>query len=171
MAAEAIRSRGRDAYFGCRKGGRIRQDRRCVESSSRLSIIRDMDRLLGFARLTCLAKAGQNRRSRQDLRCDRRRWRRRCSASRSCKNQGGVCAGRYPETRRTLPRIGAFDNDGNPWRHAAREIFGVSAWRTADYTMADRYMAAILADPETPGSMRQRAQVMSQLLTPLLAKK
>ena len=70
-----------------------------------------------------------------------------------------------------LLRLGAFDNDASPWRHAAREIFGIAAWRTADYTMAGRDMDAIMADPEAPASIRQRAQVMAQLLVPLLAKK
>jgi hypothetical protein len=68
-------------------------------------------------------------------------------------------------------RLGAFDKDGNPWRLAAREIFGLAAWRTGDHEMADRYMNAIVADPEASPSMRQRAQTMIQLLTPLLAKK
>lgn len=70
-----------------------------------------------------------------------------------------------------LPRIGDYDKDGNRWRHAAREIFAIAAWRAADYTMADRYVNAIMSDPEAPGSVRQRAQTLSQLLTPLLAKK
>jgi hypothetical protein len=67
-----------------------------------------------------------------------------------------------------LPRLGALDREGNPWRHAAREIFGIAAFRVGDYSMADRYMNAIFADPETPAALRQRAQIMIQLLTPLL---
>jgi hypothetical protein len=70
-----------------------------------------------------------------------------------------------------LSRLGILDREGNPWRHAAREIFGIAAFRTGDYSMADRYMAAIFADPETPASLRQRAQIMIQLLTPLLDTK
>ncbi len=70
-----------------------------------------------------------------------------------------------------LPRLGDFDKDGNPWRHAAREIFAIAAWRAADYTMAERYVNAIMSDPDAPGSVRQRAQTLSQLLAPLLAKK
>ncbi|MGQ0483888.1 MAG: tetratricopeptide repeat protein [Hyphomicrobiales bacterium] len=70
-----------------------------------------------------------------------------------------------------LSRLGALDREGNPWRHAAREIFGIAAFRTGDYSMADRYMNAIFADPETPAALRQRAQMMIQLMTPLLDKK
>ena len=69
-----------------------------------------------------------------------------------------------------ISRLGSFDRQGQVWRHAAREIFGLAAYRTADYSMADRYMNANFADPDTPQDMRQRAQVMIQLLTPLLQK-
>jgi len=69
-----------------------------------------------------------------------------------------------------LGRLGKFDKDGEIWRHQAREIFGLAAWRTGDYVMADRYMNAIFADPETPAGMRQRAQVMVQLIAPNLPK-
>ena len=69
-----------------------------------------------------------------------------------------------------ISRLGSFDKDDQVWRHAAREIFGLSAYRTGDYSMADRYMNANFADPDTPQDMRQRAQVMIQLLTPLLKK-
>jgi hypothetical protein len=70
-----------------------------------------------------------------------------------------------------LTTLGKYDKDGQPWRHAAREIFGLSAFRVKDFTMADRYMNALFADPETPDAMRQRAQVMIQLIAPELAKK
>lgn len=70
-----------------------------------------------------------------------------------------------------LTRLGTFDKDGNAWRHAAREIFGLSAYRVKDYTMADRYMNAIFADPEAPQALKQRAQVMVQLIAPELVKK
>jgi hypothetical protein len=69
-----------------------------------------------------------------------------------------------------LSRLGSLDRDGNPWRHAAREIFGIAAFRTGDYSMADRYMNAIFTDPQAPAALRQRAQMMIQLLTPLLEK-
>lgn len=70
-----------------------------------------------------------------------------------------------------LTRLGQYDRDGQVWRNQAREIFGLAAWRTGDMTMADRYFNAIFADPDTPDSMRQRAQVMIQLITPELPAK
>jgi hypothetical protein len=70
-----------------------------------------------------------------------------------------------------IASLGKFDKDGQVWRHQAREIFGLTAWRTGDYAMADRYMKALFDDPETPQTMRERAQVMIQLIAPLLPKK
>jgi hypothetical protein len=70
-----------------------------------------------------------------------------------------------------LSRISQYDVDTSPWRFQAREIFGLTAWRTGDYTMADRYMNALVADPKTPVGMRQRARMMVQLIAPRLATK
>jgi hypothetical protein len=70
-----------------------------------------------------------------------------------------------------LPRLGKFDKDGEVWRQEAREIFGLAAWRAKDYKMADRYMQAVFADAEASPAMRQRVQIMIQLIAPNLAKK
>ncbi|WP_373503218.1 tetratricopeptide repeat protein [Aestuariivirga sp.] len=68
-------------------------------------------------------------------------------------------------------RVKTFDVAGNPWRHTAREIMASSHWRARDYTAADKAVQAILGDPEAPASLRQRAQMLSELLLPLLAQK
>jgi hypothetical protein len=68
-------------------------------------------------------------------------------------------------------RIRQYDTTTSAWRHQAREILGLAAWRTGDMTMADLYMNAIIADPETPGAMRQRAQMMVLLIAPKLSPK
>ena len=70
-----------------------------------------------------------------------------------------------------IKRLGALDNDASEWRGAAREIFALSAYRTGDYSMADRYANAILADGSLPVSLRQRAKLLVELLTPLLGSK
>ena len=67
-----------------------------------------------------------------------------------------------------IKRLGALDNDQSDWRGAAREIFALAAYRTGDYAMADRYANAILADGDVPLSLRQRAKLLVELLTPLL---
>jgi hypothetical protein len=66
-------------------------------------------------------------------------------------------------------RLKPFDAEGNPWRHIAREIMASVQWRLKNYAGADAQVQAILGDPETPPSLRQRAQMMAQLLQPLVA--
>ncbi len=69
-----------------------------------------------------------------------------------------------------IARVGAFDTPDHVWRHQAREIFGMAAWRNGDFAMAQRYMEAITSDVGSPGAMRQRAQAMLQLIAPKIAK-
>jgi hypothetical protein len=64
-----------------------------------------------------------------------------------------------------------FNVDTSPWRHAVREIFGLSAYRVKDFTMANGFMDQIIKDADAPQGIKQRAQVMVQLIAPELAKK
>lgn len=66
-------------------------------------------------------------------------------------------------------RLAALDRPDSPWRNAVREILATSHYRSGDLAEADRLMNEILADPEAPQAMRQRAQMMVQLLEPALA--
>jgi hypothetical protein len=68
-------------------------------------------------------------------------------------------------------RLAVLDGADSPWRNAVREIVASAHYRTGDLMEADRLMNEILADPEAPQSMRQRAQMMVQLLEPELADK
>jgi hypothetical protein len=70
-----------------------------------------------------------------------------------------------------LGKLGKFDKADNPWRHAAREIFGLAAYRVKNFTMANNYMTAIFEDKDAPPALKQRAQVMIQLLQQELPKK
>lgn len=70
-----------------------------------------------------------------------------------------------------ISRLGAFDNEQSFWRGPAREIFALSAYRTGDYIMADRYLNAIIADQGVALELRQRAQTLLDVLTPLLSAK
>jgi len=65
----------------------------------------------------------------------------------------------------------AVDNPDGPWINAVREIRASAAYRTGDYLLADRLMNEIIVDPAAPQAARQRAQMMVQLLAPLLAGK
>jgi hypothetical protein len=70
-----------------------------------------------------------------------------------------------------ISRLGAFDNEESPWRGPAREIFALTAYRTGDYSMADRYLNAIIADQGVALELRQRAQLLLEVITPLLGTK
>ena len=69
-----------------------------------------------------------------------------------------------------IARIGMLDQEAGSYRHAAREIFGLSAFRTGDHSLAQRYMEAIVNDAEATPSMKKRARIVLQLLEPKLAK-
>jgi hypothetical protein len=74
-----------------------------------------------------------------------------------------------PDELRT--RLSQFNVDTHPWRHAVREIFGLSAYRVKDFKLADGFMNQIFADPDAPQAIKQRAQVMVQLIAPELEPK
>ncbi|HMN85610.1 MAG TPA: tetratricopeptide repeat protein [Bauldia sp.] len=62
-------------------------------------------------------------------------------------------------------RIGDLASTGNPWRHSARELLGLAAWRVGDATTSRKYFDEIMADQEAPQSVRSRAQFMLGLIT------
>jgi len=68
-------------------------------------------------------------------------------------------------------RLQPLDRPDGPWINAVREIEGMAAYRAGDYMLADRLMNEIIADPGAPQAARQRAQIMVQLMAPLLAKR
>ena len=70
-----------------------------------------------------------------------------------------------------LTRLARFEKAGDAWRNSAREILGLSAWRVKDYAGAKKQMDLILDDSKAPGALRQRAQFMTQLITPNLPQK
>lgn len=59
---------------------------------------------------------------------------------------------------------GYIDDPESPWRNAAREIQGLAAYRAGEYDAASAYFEEILADPEAPQDLLQRAQMMFTLL-------
>jgi hypothetical protein len=62
-------------------------------------------------------------------------------------------------------RIGDLASTGNPWRHTARELLGLAAWRVGDMTASRKYFDEIVADQEAPQGIRSRAQFMLGLIT------
>jgi hypothetical protein len=61
-------------------------------------------------------------------------------------------------------RLDALAVTGNPWRHSARELLGLSAYHTGDISAAERFFSVMLSDQRTPANMRRRAEMMLSLL-------
>jgi hypothetical protein len=61
-------------------------------------------------------------------------------------------------------RLDGMAAEGQAFRHSAREVLGLTAYRNGDYSAAQEYFDALLADPGVPGEMRQRGQTMQALL-------
>jgi hypothetical protein len=61
-------------------------------------------------------------------------------------------------------RIGDLATTGNPWRHTARELLGLSAFRAGDYGTAAAYFDEIANDQESPEDLKQRGQLIMTLI-------
>jgi hypothetical protein len=61
-------------------------------------------------------------------------------------------------------RIGDLAATGTPWRHTAREVLGLAAWRSGDYEGARTHFDSLVADQEAPQDLRQRVQLMLALV-------
>ena len=53
------------------------------------------------------------------------------------------------------------------FRHTARELLALSAWRANEMTAARQWLDMIANDGETPSAMRQRAEALQALLPPV----
>ncbi len=53
------------------------------------------------------------------------------------------------------------------FRHTARELLALSAWRANDMTSARKWLDMIANDGETPPGMRSRAEALQALLPPV----
>lgn len=72
----------------------------------------------------------------------------------------------YNEMSRRLEPLAA---PGRTFRHSARELLALSAWRHNDTTTARRWAEQIISDGETPGAIRSRVEVLIAML-PAAAK-
>jgi hypothetical protein len=61
-------------------------------------------------------------------------------------------------------RLDPLAEAGRPFRHTAREMLALSAWKAGDAASAKKYLDAISADAETPAGTRSRADVLSALI-------
>jgi len=66
-----------------------------------------------------------------------------------------------------LQRLEAATAPGATFRHTARELLALSAWRVNDATAARRWLDMIADDGQTPPSLRSRAEALQALLPPV----
>ena len=67
----------------------------------------------------------------------------------------------FAELRTRLEPLTAADR---PFRHSAREILALSAWKSGDMAAARQWTDLIMTDPQSPPQTRSRAQVLSELI-------
>ena len=61
-------------------------------------------------------------------------------------------------------RLDPLTEPGRSFRHSARELLALSAWRNHDVAAARRYIDMIATDAETPAGTRTRVDVLSALI-------
>lgn len=66
-----------------------------------------------------------------------------------------------------LQRLEGAAAPGATFRHTARELLALSAWRANDATAARKWLDLIANDGETPPSLRSRAEALQALLPPV----
>jgi len=66
-----------------------------------------------------------------------------------------------------LARLEASAAPGATFRHTARELLALSAWRANDAAAARKWLDLIAGDGETPPSLRSRAEALQAMLPPV----
>lgn len=66
-----------------------------------------------------------------------------------------------------LQRLEPATKPDATFRHAARELLALSAWRANDTAAARQWLDMIANDAETPSAMRSRAEALQALLPPV----
>jgi len=61
-------------------------------------------------------------------------------------------------------RLEPLAESGRIYRHSARDILALSAWRVKDMAAVKKYLDMISADAETPQGIRSRADVLAALM-------
>jgi len=70
----------------------------------------------------------------------------------------------YDDIRQRLEPISA---SGRAFRHTARDLLAVSAWRANNTAATRQWLDLIMTDAETPASIRTRAEALQALLPPV----
>jgi len=61
-------------------------------------------------------------------------------------------------------RLNELKSGDGIWRHSARELLGLAAWKAGKKTEAEAEFQSLLEDQTTPQALRQRAEMMLTLL-------
>lgn len=64
-------------------------------------------------------------------------------------------------------RLEPLTGPDRAYRHSARELLAVSAWRNKDMTAARQWIEAISTDPQAPQTLRSRMEALQALLPPV----
>lgn len=67
-------------------------------------------------------------------------------------------------------RLQGLNTANNPWRHSARELLGLVAFRSGNVAESEKFFGQIRLDTQTPDEMRKRAENMLSLLVKVPAK-
>jgi hypothetical protein len=67
----------------------------------------------------------------------------------------------YSEMRQRLEPLTAPDRT---FRHSARELLALSAWKAGDAAATRQWTDMIITDPQSPAGTRSRAEVLSELI-------
>jgi hypothetical protein len=67
----------------------------------------------------------------------------------------------YSELRERLEPLSGSDKT---FRHTARELLALSAWKSGDMDAVKQWTGMIITDPQSPQGTRSRAEVLSELI-------
>ncbi len=62
-------------------------------------------------------------------------------------------------------RLGTLAKSNSSWRHSARELLGLAAYKAGNLKQAETYYNQVVADRTAPRGVRQRADMMLSLIT------
>ncbi|MGI9463370.1 MAG: tetratricopeptide repeat protein [Aestuariivirgaceae bacterium] len=68
-------------------------------------------------------------------------------------------------------RLAGLDVEGSAWRASSQEIIALAEFRAGNLDEADKLVKGLIADPNTPAGLRQRAQLFAAILKPQLDAK
>ena len=169
-------------YLEAQEGGRggcgLRQGRRAFRAGqafrggSGLQQPR-CQRAVGLSHAGAAARRGGSRKPRsasrgEIVRRHRGRSQRRRAGSRNLQRSARPDCWWIPRPIPTwLQRLEAEAAAGATFRHTARELLALSAWRANDTTAARKWLDLIANDGETPSSLRSRAEALQALLPPV----